>query len=428
MTLVKKTFLVFGIAFIIQLAVVALLIGIGFHQSEVQWRQVRNSQAYDTARSILTNPNSPIDITTYAGPLAIYDHNRQLISGSRGMGMHGNVGRNLIAQMKPVYVDNNLVGFYATGEESFSTDIANQTLLRTMIFVLMISLVLSLGIALIAALYFSRRVSRPADTLAKSLHAMTQGDIATAVRLEGSDELIRIAQSVESLRQRLLHERTIRSQWSQDIAHDLRTPVASVKAQLEGMMDGILKAEPTRFERSLREMKRMEVLINDLEILMRLESTEATATPTVIDSESFARELHERFEPQLIQRSSHLAISILQKQFSGDETLLARAVSNLIANAIRYGDAKEPVTLKIFKDGTDTCIAVHNGGNPIDPQEIPKLTERLYRGEFSRSTQGSGLGLTIADRIAHLHNGSLVIKSSVEEGTTISLVLPQLLP
>ena len=100
----------------------------------------------------------------------------------------------------------------------------------------------------------------------------------------------------------------------------------------------------------------------------------------------------------------------------------------MIANAIRYGDAKEPVTLKIFKDGTDTCIAVHNGGNPIDPQEIPKLTERLYRGEFSRSTQGSGLGLTIADRIAHLHNGSLVIKSSVEEGTTISLVLPQSMP
>lgn len=424
MTLVKKTFLVFGVVFIIQLAVVALLVGLGYRQSEDQWQQVRSSQAYSTAKAFLTESEEQGATDSYTGPLAIYDTNRQLLGSSRGWGMHGNMGRNMMAQMKPIYVDSVLVGYYATGEESFSTDMANKTLLRTMGVVLLLSLFLSLGIALIAALYFSRRVARPADNLARSLHVMTQGDFSVAVKAEGSDELVRIAQSVESLRLRLLHERTVRSQWSQDIAHDLRTPVASVKAQLEGMIDGILTPDVPRFERTMRELKRMEILIDDLEILMRLESPEAEANVESIDCSTLVRELGERFEAQLLRSSMTMDTVIGCDRILADEVLLTRALSNLINNAIRYGRESTSIGLRIFREGNGTRIVVHNYGDPIPPQEIPKLTERLYRGEFARATQGSGLGLTIVDRIVQLHNGSLTIESTKEDGTTMTISLP----
>lgn len=425
MTLVKKTFLVFGLVFIIQLAIIALLMALGYRQSEVQWRQVRNSQAYSTARTLLTDSDTSETFDTYRGQLAIYDTNRQLIGANRSMGMHGNMGRSPMMQTKPVYVDGVLVGYYATGEESFSTDMANQTLLRTMIVVLVISLVLSLGIALVAAWYFSRKVSRPADEMARALRIMTQGDMDTPVVPTGSDELIQIGKSIESLRLRLLHERTVRSQWSQDIAHDLRTPVASVKAQLEGLIDGVLKPETSRFERTMREMERMETLINDLEVLMRLESPEAKAVLGIVDCQTLARELHERFEAQLLQIDSRLETNIECLRFSGDEALLTRALSNLIGNAIRYGETGASIGLRMVRDNNLIRISVHNWGRPIPQSEIPKLTERLYRGEFARSTQGSGLGLTIVERIARLHNGTLIIESSEEAGTTISMVLPE---
>jgi two-component system sensor histidine kinase BaeS len=424
MTLVKKTFLVFGVVFIIQLAVVALLVGLGYRQSEDQWQQVRSSQAYDTAKNFLVEGEEQGGADSYTGPLAIYDANRQLLGSSRGWGMHGSMGRNMMAQMKPIYVDSVLVGYYATGEESFSTDIANKTLLRTMVMVLLLSLLLSLGIALIAALFFSRKVARPADNLARSLHEMTQGNFSVPVKSDGSDELVRIGQSIESLRLRLLHERTVRSQWSQDIAHDLRTPVASVKAQLEGMIDGILTPDVARFERTMRELQRMEILVDDLETLMRLESPEAEAKLELIDCNTMVRELGERFEAQLLQSSMHLDTEISCDQIMADEVLLTRALSNLISNAIRYGVEGTPIRLRVSQKEGGTLIAVHNSGNPIPPQEIPKLTERLYRGEFARSTQGSGLGLTIVDRIAQLHNGSLTIESTKENGTTMTIVLP----
>jgi two-component system sensor histidine kinase BaeS len=425
MTLVKKTFGIFVAAFVIQIAVVALLVGLGYRQSEVQWRQVRTNQAYEAAQALLTGSNE--DFTTYYnGPLAVYDTKRELLAGTRGMmGMHGNMGRNMMSQLEPVYSGDVLLGYYMTAEQSFSSDVANRTLLRTMLLVMVVSLLLSLAIALVAALYFSKKVSRPADNMAQSLHLMAEGEIHIPVEPEGSDELVGIATSIESLRQRLVHERTSRAQWSQDIAHDLRTPVASVKAQLEGMMDGILKPEIPRFERTLRELQRMELLIDDLEILMRLESPEAKATRTRIDSTTFIRELKERFEANLLQPQMEIESEIGCEWFFGDEKLMVRALSNLISNALRYGERGTSIVVRIVEGNGSVIISVANQGTVIPQEELPKLTERLYRGEFSRSTQGSGLGLTIVDRIVRLHGGQLEIASDAQQGTRVSMVFPK---
>ncbi len=425
MTLVKKTFLVFLAVFVIQLAVVATLVGIGYRQSESQWRRVRDTQAYETAKDLLVGTMEESESDPYTGPIVVYDTNRQLVQSGRGMGLHGSMGRTMMAQMKPVHADGRLVGYYATGEVSFGADSANRTLIQTMIFVLVISLVLSFCIAYAAAFYFSRKISRPADHMAGVLQRMREGILTEAVVPEGSDELVEIANSVESLRQNLLHEQTVRSQWSQDIAHDLRTPVSSVKAQLEGMRDGVLLPDMPRFERTLRELARMETLIHDLELLMRLESPETKISSDEIDTERFLRELQEQVEPLLQTRSQILDLESHSSVITGDEQLLFRAVSNLIHNAIRYGF--EHTTIRVSVENTDNgaIISVHNLGEPISPEEIPKLTERMYRGEYARATAGSGLGLTIVERISRLHGGSLSITSTEETGTTFTIRWPR---
>ncbi|OHD29850.1 MAG: hypothetical protein A2Y31_07430 [Spirochaetes bacterium GWC2_52_13] len=426
MTLVKKTFLVFVSAFIIQLAVIAVLLGFGFRQSENQWRQVRFQQAREMAASVLSGDTVRLESASYGGQIAIYDANGQLVSTNRGMGgMRGSMSRILsMATMHPVYVDSNLVGYYSTGEESFGEDSANKALLESMAWVFIASLILSLGISLLAALYFSKKVSSPADRMSVHLHNMTEGNITDPIVPHGSDELVRIAESIESLRVRLLHERTVRAQWSQDLAHDLRTPVASVKAQLEGMADGVLAPTSERFERTGRELKRMESLIDDLETLIRLESPETKLNVAAIDADSFANELTERFEAQLMHKSLRLNKTVGVESFMGDSFLLSRAVSNLLSNAIRYGDEGGQVDLAIQKEGGRLRIRVHNMGKPIPPSEIPKVFERLYRGEFARTSPGSGLGLTIVDRIATLHGGSVMLESTAETGTTVTLSIP----
>jgi two-component system sensor histidine kinase BaeS len=425
MTLVRKTFLVFVTAFLVQLAVVALLLGIGYRQSEHQWRSVREQQAHETARSILTGTSATPGMSEYSGQLAVYDTQGTLVVTSRGMGMRGQMSRNIpAAVLNPVSDAGSVIGYYATGSQVFGDDTANQALLQSMTWVLLASLVFSLGVSLVAAIYFSRRVSGPADGIARALQAMTAGNISDQVTVQGSDELVRIAESIESLRLRLIRERTVRSQWSQDLAHDLRTPVASRKAQIEGMGAGILAPTKERFERTGRELARMEALIDDLEMLMRLESPEARLSPQMIEARPFALETTQRFEAQIKRKGIRIAQDIRIRTFEGDSLLLSRAVSNLLSNAIRHVDEHGCITVSIKNEKGTVVISVHNTGTPIPPEELPKLFERLYRGEYARNSAGSGLGLTIVDRIARLHGGSASITSSPGEGTEARISFP----
>ena len=427
MTLVRKTFLVFVTVFVVQLAVIALLLSFGYRQSEHQWRSVREQQAHEAARIILTGDLARLEMSEYAGQLAVYDLNRNLVAASRGTGMRGPMSRNLSnASLFPVTEGGKVIGYYATGTQVFGDDTANQALLRSMMWALLISLVLSLGISLFAAIHFSRRVSGPADAVARSLRAMTEGNLADPVIVRGSDEMIRIADSIESLRQRLVQERTVRSQWSQDVAHDLRTPVASMKAQLEGMGDGILAPTKERLERTGRELARMEALIDDLEMLMRLESPEAHLNPEEIDAHAFALEMAQRFEAQIARKKIQFSRHVNIDSFQGDDQLLSRALSNLLSNAVRHVDEGGSIELGITGGTQSVLFSVRNSGDPIPREELPKVFERLYRGEYARASAGSGLGLTIVDRIATLHGGSASISSSSELGTEVTITIPLL--
>lgn len=425
MTLVKKTFVVFLVAFLIQIALMVALIVIGYDRSEHRWQTVRYSQAEKVARAVLSGDVESPEILDFPGQIAIYDSASILLATNRGTGARAGMARNLsLAERNPVMSNGRLIGYYATGEVSFGQDSANLALLNSMGVVLVAGIVMSLAISLLAALYFAKVVSRPADKLSSALQNMTGGNLSQEVIGAGTEEIVEIARSIESLRVRLLSERTIRTQWAQDLAHDLRTPVASIKAQLEGMSDGILPASPERFIRTSRELLRMEALINDLEELMRLESPEADLIVEQVDAYWFAEASRERFEPLIVQKNITFKTNVNKETFYADEGLLSRAVSNILSNAIRHCNEGGSVDLEISGVGDQTCISIHNTGIPIPSEEIPKVFERLYRGEYARNSPGSGLGLTIAERIVRLHQGTIGIESEETFGTKVTFQIP----
>ncbi len=425
MTLVKKTFVVFLVAFLIQIALMVVLIAIGYDRSEYRWQTVRYLQAEKVATAVLLGDVDSSGILDFPGQIAIYDTENILLATNRGTGARAGMARSLsLAERNPIMSNGRLIGYYATGEVSFGQDSANLALLNSMGVVLIAGIAVSLAISLLAALYFAKVVSRPADKLSIALQDMTGGNLSQQVVGAGTEELMKIARSVESLRVRLLSERTIRAQWAQDLAHDLRTPVASIKAQLEGMSDGILQATPQRFIRTSRELMRMEALINDLEELMRLESPEVSIIVEPVDAHWFAEASRERFEPLIVQKNITFRTNVSKKTFNADEGLLSRAVSNVLSNAIRHCNEGGSVTLEIVGIGDQTSISIHNTGIPIPTDEIPKVFERLYRGEYARNSPGSGLGLTIAERIVRLHQGTIDIESGEALGTKVTFHVP----
>jgi two-component system sensor histidine kinase BaeS len=306
----------------------------------------------------------------------------------------------------------------------FENDAANSRFLSSLRLTIGLGLALAVIIAVCFALLFSRSLSAPAILLARGLDRLSHGDLSVRVPERGAREIAGIASSANRLAEQLQRERGMRRQWVQDIAHDLRTPIAAMRAQFEGMRDGVLDLSRDRVARSLKEIARIETLVADLEELMRLESPEMRISIEQVITAAFVEEIAEpfaaQFEKKQIQFHGHSRV----ERFDADPALLQRAVGNFITNAIRHTPRGGRIELSIERGPDDrTVVTVANTGEQIPPGELEKVFDRLYRGEYARSSPGSGLGLTIAKRIAELHGGSLRIGNREEGGVVVELIV-----
>ncbi len=418
MNLVRKTFMLFLGAFLLQMALLSIMLLLGYTHSEGTWKQLRLHTIERAAADIIAGDPSrqlPQDI-----PAAVYDADRNLLEANRGVGRGSSLHH---AELIPVTRGDEITGYYAAGQLSFRYDAANRQLLDTMTRVFFFGLIFALLISLAAARYFSNHIAKPAQRIAQSLEGFTRNSRSAELPAEGAEEILHIAAALAGLQQRLQDEQKLRSQWAQDIAHDLRTPVASVKAQLEAMKDGILPATQSRFTLIAGELSRLEQLVCQLEELMQLESPEMVISPRTIDAAGFLAQAARQHDPnpRKVTVRTETAVPVL----TADEALLYRGVSNLLTNAVRHTPEGETVTLRIFPEDQGTALQVSNPGDPIPPEELPNIFNRLFRGEYARSSHGSGLGLTIVKQIALLHGGSVRCSSSAEAETVFTLYLPQ---
>jgi len=414
MTLVKRTFILFLSAFLLQMLLLLALMYAGYAHSEGQWKALKTAAIEEAAKEILQENLSaslPQDI-----PISVFDAQGNLVAYNRGAG-RGAAHQGY--ELTSLEEAGSIIGYYSTGQLSFRNNAASRELIDSMVRVLTIGVLLSLAISFFSALYFSRRLSRPAQHISLSLQEMTAGNRSAQADEEGFEEISAIARSVNTLQKRLQQEQVLRTQWAHDIAHDLRTPVSSLKAQLEAMKDGVLPPTSDRMVKTLRELMRMEHLVDDLEMLMKLESPEMHLEKTEIDPQLFIQDLQNRFPN--VSAPAHAA----EGTITADEQLLYRAISNLITNAQLHGDPEKGIFLEISRTAREVIISVQNYGKPVPEEELPFVFNRLYRGEFARNTPGSGLGLTLARQITELHNGTILLTSSEESGTKAVIAIPQ---
>ena len=364
-------------------------------------------------------------------PVFIYDRDRRLVASNRGVGRRREMDG---MPMLPVRDEQGTVlGYYSVGAAQFHADAANRALMEALIRAAVAAFLAAVAIAAVSVPLLARYLSRPAAEVAAGIDRMAEGELMTRVPEIGAREIAGIARSANMLARRLEGEQHIRAQWVQDVAHDLRSPVAMIKAQLEAISDGVYRADPERLARLLTELGRVETLINDLDELMRLEAPELRPNTRPFSAEAFLESLRERYADHLAEREVVMESVCETPTITGDENLLYRAVSNVLSNAIRHtgnggGDTNEPRVRcsvePLQGSGDGTRVSIWNGGTPVPPEELSRVFERLYRGEYARNTPGSGLGLTIARRIVQLHGGTIRMDSAAGAGTTVTMDLP----
>lgn len=216
-----------------------------------------------------------------------------------------------------------------------------------------------------------------------------------------------------------------------DASHDLRTPLAVLTADLEVSLDSGKLSKETKhtYLSYLEEVTSMKNVVEDLLMLFRFDSHQLLLTHENIVLNTFiVKSVHtmEKFA-----RKNNVTLKILNVpkcSVVGDASLLQTAFRNLLKNAIEYSDDHGVVTISISKSNKMARIDINNGGIPIRAAEVTKVFKRSYRTTESQlhRKDGTGLGLPIAKEIIENHRGHLRIQSNKEQGTTVTILLPQL--
>ncbi len=254
------------------------------------------------------------------------------------------------------------------------------------------------------------------------------GDAGTWLRVEitrfgDGDRLLFVRDITATVRME-----SVRKDFVANVSHELRTPLTVISGYLYTLLSDTSKLEP-RYIKPLQQMfqqaERMENLLKDLLWLSRIESEQGMEIHVPVDIQALLAELKDELGAVHPQRMVELELATDYK-VPGDYRELYSAVSNLVLNAIKYSDEDCVVKIKWGQQNGNYHLTVSDQGIGIDAKYIPRLTERFYRVEDSRSsaTGGTGLGLAIVKHVAATHNARLKIESRPGKGSSFSLVFP----
>jgi len=215
-------------------------------------------------------------------------------------------------------------------------------------------------------------------------------------------------------------------------SHELRTPLSTLIGYTETLREQADEIEPATRERFLSvvhdEARRMQRVVEDLISLSRIEAEKFTAPTEAVELEPLIGQASESARRMAEERSSPIVSAIANglPAIAADRSQILQLLDNLIANALRYGEAGTPVTVSAQAEGPMVHLSVADQGEGIAPEHIARVTERFYRVDTSRSRSlgGTGLGLKIVKHIVERHRGRLSIESEVGIGTTIHVFVP----
>lgn len=217
------------------------------------------------------------------------------------------------------------------------------------------------------------------------------------------------------------------SDFSSDLAHELRSPISNLMTQTQVSLSRPRDATSYRevLESNAEEFERLARMISDMLFLAQAENGLAIAKGEQVDLAREVRDLFDFYDALAHERGIHLQL-VGEASARGDRIMLRRALSNLLSNAIRYTPKDGSVVVTVALEGTETVLSVDNSGETIPPQHLARLFERFYRADPSRqhaSGEGTGLGLAITQAIARAHQGRMSATSAAGR-TRFSIRLP----
>jgi signal transduction histidine kinase len=293
------------------------------------------------------------------------------------------------------------------------------------------ALVIVLGLA--GGFFVARRVLKRIDAMTETTQTIMAGDLSERLPVAGTgDELDRLAENLNAMLERIEALMHGFREVSDNIAHDLKTPLTRLRNRAEEALRGGKGEGDYRraLETTLEESDGLIRTFNALLMIARAESGQASDTAE-FDASEVARDVGELYEPLAEQKGLALKVEALgPAPVRGNRELVSQALANLVDNAIKYAapgvadGGSSQVVVKAASEGERVLLAVEDRGPGIPPADRSRVVERFVRLEQSRSEPGLGLGLSLASAVARLHGGELRLEDNAP-GLRAVLALPR---
>ncbi len=331
------------------------------------------------------------------------------------------------AQLIPIVVDGNTVA-YVDMASLLKPPRPLQMLSWEEVILIAAAIVIVIGI--LFGVLMSRSLTKPLNRLAVTADAIGAGNWDQRVPVKGTTEIASLAQSFNKMVDQLQRNELLRRNLVADVAHELRTPITALQANVYAILDDAYPMTKTEIAGLYDQTRMLSRLIKDLHELSQAESGLLPLDRQPVDFSQTLRELIAPFRSVAEEKAVQLAVDIpaALPLVSADEERINQVMHNLLNNALRYTPSGGTITIRAR--GEDGClrIEVQDTGEGIAPEHLPNVFERFYRADYARSRQrgGMGLGLAISKAIVEAHGGSIAVTSSgiPGEGTAFAVHLP----
>ncbi len=297
-----------------------------------------------------------------------------------------------------------------------------------------LSLVVALILGLLGAYFVTRRVLKRVDAMTEMSRRIMAGELSGRLPIAGTrDELDRLAGSVNEMLGRIEALMAGMKEVSDNIAHDLKTPLTRLRNRAEEALRNAQsdEAHKAALGSIIEESDSLIRTFNALLMIARAEAGNQRENMAPLDLAGIARSVADLYEPLAEEAGMTLAVTAEPVLVTGNRELLGQVVANLVDNALKYGRPAAGggrVEIVVARDGNDAVLSIADEGPGVAEADRGRVLDRFVRLEASRSRPGSGLGLSLAAAVARLHGGTLSLgeaRSGAQPGLKVELRLPR---
>jgi len=328
----------------------------------------------------------------------------------------------------PLYIEEEIIGYLIhPGTYLPDRDYIN-ALGENILEASYISFAFAGSLALIFAFVLGYFLTRPINILDKAANKMADGDYSQRVQIAGSPELTSLGETFNNLAESIENHRKSRTAMTADIAHELRTPLAVQRANLEAIQDGIYPLDQDSLSLILEQNNMLTRLVEDLRTLAQSDDDELILTLEDTDISTLISNAVEAFQAQTEKKDIQITF---EKQselplIPIDIYRFQQVLNNLIQNAISYTPENGRIDISVEKNSENVVMKIIDSGPGIPEESLPHIFNRFYRADSSRSREygGTGLGLTIAKRFIEAHGGTLTAANAPPSGAEFTISFP----